>query len=80
MSRSGYRSELLAAQLSTEMRSALLGANFDDYAWTLQAPSAEIADMLLALKLVRKATTGFQVTTAGMNARAIIARKALAHR
>lgn len=80
MSRNGYKSELLAAQLSAAMRSALLEAIFDNRGWMLQAPPVEVARMLLAMKLVRKVADNFQITIAGMGARATIARQANLHR
>lgn len=75
MSNSAYKSEVLANHLPAEMRSALRRASFDGRGWMLQAPSAEAAEMLLTLKLVRKVAGHFQITVAGMNVRATLARK-----
>jgi hypothetical protein len=41
----------------------------------LQAPPAEVAQMLLALKLVRRVDGDFQITIAGMGVRATLARQ-----
>jgi hypothetical protein len=76
VSKSAYKSELLAAQLLAAMRSALRGAIFNGRGWMLHAPSAEVTDMLLTLKLVRNVAGHFQITIAGMNVRATLARKA----
>jgi hypothetical protein len=75
VSRSGYKSEILAARLSDGMRSSLLGGVFDSRGWMLQAPPAEVAQMLLALKLVRRVDGDFQITIAGMGVRATLARQ-----
>lgn len=67
---------MLAAQLSIDMQSALLNAVFKTRGWILRANTAEVAQALVALNLVREVSGDYQVTVAGMSVRAMLARKA----
>jgi hypothetical protein len=52
---------------------------FNGRAWLLQKPPRHATTELLALKLIRKREGSYEVTTAGMNTRAVIARSDKRH-
>jgi hypothetical protein len=71
-----YQSEELANRLTDAAGEALRKANFNGYGWALIAPSNEVFELLLALKLVSLVKGQMVITNVGMSVRAVISRKA----
>lgn len=63
----------IAAGLPDNVRDALRNAHFNGYGWAVIAPSDEIAESLVTLKLTRFVRGQMIITIFGMGVRAVIA-------
>lgn len=74
MKQSHRRSANVAAQLSEKAKIALIEAKFNGSGWTVQSPCAEVADLLVSLKLGCRVGDQINATVAGAHVRRILSR------